>query len=544
MDDNEKKSQAAVVSTISAASSIVKPSVGNNLNQSQAEVSKLQSDQNSNVKKLVDSLRSLSDTMKIGFKSKPKDTKDGGESVSGAISGVLKDLVKGKTTGAKQLLTKEGLLSGLAGMTGGGLTSTILGSAAERIKESKEQQSTKEEWKKTFLSSTEVGKELSTSMSKEDAQKEAEKLYNEKLKLEKEISELEDKQKKIKSSGVEGADISTEEKRSLIEKKETISSMAVKRLMPQLALPAPEQQLALPAPPTSAPETTASDLVKVSENQLEELKKLVKSATVSEEDRLEAAAANKQTPDLLPKIEKEKEEEKKGFMEGLLGLTSFKDSLGSVIKGFTSVLPVLGMAAQGMAVGAAAFAGFKAGEWLNEKVLNPFAEMVTGEKGATLGTAAYDGVDKVKGMLGFQTDADKEKEAVKKYITEKHAKDMAAGAVSPYLAKEAEKYGIKTPQEIIKAPTAQSIPRAQEIIKAPTAQSIPRAQEQTSRMEARTAEVIDKKTEQKPIIIQAPAPAPAIVPSVTQTNTTIVRPDTRSAEPTFNRILSNNFNHK
>ena len=69
----------------------------------------------------------------------------------------------------------------------------------------------------------------------------------------------------------------------------------------------------------------------------------------------------------------------------------------------------------------------------------------------------------------------------------------------------------------------------------------PRAVTQTAAMQSRTADVEDAKSQQKPIIIHAPSAPSSGGSSSISTNTTIVRPDTRSQEPTFNKMLNRNF---
>lgn len=69
----------------------------------------------------------------------------------------------------------------------------------------------------------------------------------------------------------------------------------------------------------------------------------------------------------------------------LLNLGSIASSLG--VTGVAGGLKALGSAA---GVFMAAYAGWKAGGWLNDNVINPLVEKASGVKGATLGTWLYD----------------------------------------------------------------------------------------------------------------------------------------------------------
>lgn len=74
---------------------------------------------------------------------------------------------------------------------------------------------------------------------------------------------------------------------------------------------------------------------------------------------------------------------------------SMLQRLGSVVRGPAGIF-----AAKAAAVGAAGYAGYKTGEWLNENVINPGVSTLTGGKETTLGGAIYSGVDKLQDMAG------------------------------------------------------------------------------------------------------------------------------------------------
>lgn len=69
----------------------------------------------------------------------------------------------------------------------------------------------------------------------------------------------------------------------------------------------------------------------------------------------------------------------------LIGLKSLATTLGEA-----GVAGGLGMLAKAAGVFMAAYAGWAAGGWLNDNVINPLVEKVSGVKGATLGTYIYD----------------------------------------------------------------------------------------------------------------------------------------------------------
>jgi hypothetical protein len=96
----------------------------------------------------------------------------------------------------------------------------------------------------------------------------------------------------------------------------------------------------------------------------------------------------------------------------LMGKTAIGGAIGkaggAVLQAGKAALPAIGKGLLHGAkflnpvakVAAAGYAGYKTGELLNEYTLNPIAETLTGQKGATLGSAIYDGVDKVQSLWG------------------------------------------------------------------------------------------------------------------------------------------------
>ena len=102
---------------------------------------------------------------------------------------------------------------------------------------------------------------------------------------------------------------------------------------------------------------------------------------------------------------------------GVKGILGALGSLGSGIKGVASLLigngGLMGILGRLGAVGAAGAAGYAVGKYVVNPLLNKGAEAITGQKGETVGTALYSGIDKLQsmGMLPGQSDAQKQRES-------------------------------------------------------------------------------------------------------------------------------------
>ena len=613
MDEKEKeleKTKEAAASTVAAASAVVAKSITPagklkpNTELADQMAMQIQNQQNNNIKKLVESMKTLTDRMKVKPKLDVKGKENGSAGILGAIKDSLSDIIKDKLSPLTQLTSKEGILKTATSMSGGGLTGMILGGALEKVQQKKAEQAEQKKWVDTYLESTRGGKKLAKEMGSESAKKEAEKLYKEKITLEKEVSELKTKQKEKEATGIIGAGLSKEEQKKLAAGEKRLGILAggpsrvSAKAKEETAAMVKKEQVSKPAIGSPGTAMTGekinqeplNDLVDINQEQLESLKKIFSALSSSEEDRLEEEnRRNKEARVETVSKKEEKKEEKKGLLQTVLenlpgvggivgglagkvlpaagGLISgaagaiggaAKAGAGLLAKGAATAAPIAAkMALPAAAIGAAGYAGYKAGGLLNEYVLNPAAAAITGSKDETLGSAIYSGADKIKGMLGFKTDAEKEKEAEKESYMNLYKKRIAAGGVSPQLAKKMEELGVKVPENMIKpgtppttAPVTTGTPitkpvldsniTKQQISPAPTMTPTPRATEQTEEMRRRTTEVEDAKT-QKPIVIPMPAPAPSGGMNSISTNTTVVRPETRTPEPTFNKILSRNF---
>jgi len=108
-------------------------------------------------------------------------------------------------------------------------------------------------------------------------------------------------------------------------------------------------------------------------------------------------------------------------------ITRLVGMAGPLLTGLSSLLPMLGQLA---AVAGAAYGGWKVGEALNEYVLNPLAEKITGTQGETVGTALYGAVDTAMGWFGA-SDADKMREAEEKAKLEFQARKATQPPAQP-----------------------------------------------------------------------------------------------------------------
>ena len=416
-----------------------------------------------NSEKLVQAIQGL--TKNLTFKrgtTAPLATKPSEDNgLLSVLKGSFKEQAKKKSESIKALFTKAGALEALAPALGGGMFSAVAMAGAEHLKNKQETKRAKGEFVRGHLEGTESGRRMVSRYGQPEAERRVGERFEQKQTLEKRVAELEQKRKEFKDTGVVGADVTKRELKELETKKAQIEKLSGGKSdkkkqedSDKAATTAPiAEQLAGSAPvverlPMQNPEFAAGvkegmneELLKLNEDQLEQLKKILQAVTESEEDRLEAKKQQ-------PKGGKEKGEEKDKKKEGSIldKLASLIPALGSIAeiasafsvagiakniggkvggiakgagasiaKGAGSLatralpvvsraLPALGSAA---AVAGAGYAGYKAGEALNEYALNPLAETITGQEGATVGSALYDGVQSVKGFFGMETDASK-----------------------------------------------------------------------------------------------------------------------------------------
>jgi hypothetical protein len=472
-------------------------------------------------------------------------------SAGGSLKEGLKNHYAPVMAATKQLSSPAGMLDMLSAKTGGGLLSTVLGTASSALKERAEQRQKKTQWAADFLTGTDRGRELIQKHGLDKASSIAGKYYDTKTKLESEINEQEERRNSLKKSGIKGADLASDELDALAKKKRQLSYvMGERQSIAKKKEAGPRKETIRKEEPLidalfksqeaaireQYPEESKNrefmaevknsmqeELLELSEEQLAQLKILVKNSVASEEDKYEEQKNQKIEKDgekVLPK-----KEAKGGLMDTLMDKIPGMDMLKKAGPALMRMLPFAG---QALGVGAAGYAGYKAGGLLNDYVLNPAAEAITGTKGATVGTALYDGVDKLKGMFGMETDAQKIKRADDEALVNNGKKKLAEGKpVSESVATAMRAAGISVPASSVIVPGKTPVPSA-----AKSTQDM-----------AVKEEVLDQAKKEAAIPGTVAQKGSTNINTVNTSSTTVMnaRPDIRSPEPTFNRLLGRNF---
>lgn len=237
------------------------------------------------------------------------------------------------------------------------------------------------------------------------------------------------------------------------------------------------------------------ELVKLSEDQLDQLKKIVNALSDTPEEKLEKQ--DKAPTPITEEKKQEKKEESKSLIETLLaGFSGIKSVLSSGLGILSRTIgPLLKFAAPALGVAAAGATGVAIGTAFNDKVISPMMERATGVKGATLGTAIYDAVDNVQGWFG-ESDKDKlDRMSNKREVTGKIKDATQVKATTPYRVSQTQQVKSK---------------------------------------------ISEPKTVEKP--------KPSVVDARTNivnnsTSVSYIRPKVRNEDNTFNTLLSKNFNH-
>lgn len=499
-------------------------------------------------KKLLEAVKKLTESMDMS-KKKP------------SAAGGLKNWLSGKKEGIKSLFSVEGL-AGAAGIDPSSMMGSIIAGRAEG-KRTKEQERQKvAEFASDFTQFTDKGKAL----YKENPAKavaEAARIYKETETVSTKITQLEEKQKRAKAIGGRLSEEDTATLTSLTARKKALTDyslpqedekpVAVKErkqtklneefqagvvegMVAELNDLSPEEQKVFreadPEFLRGVFEGVFSELKDISEEQLDQLVKLVKLNSKTEEDSIEGDRKK----DLPSEVAKEAVAEKKktsGIMEQLGDfnpLKKIKDmvpgSLGNIAKGAGKLLPAVGSALSAAgpaaAVAGAGAAGFALGNYVINPLLDKGAEMITGQKGETLGGAIYTGVDKIAGLFGA-SDADKQKEIEKKTLMDIGKKRLAEGKpLSPML-----KSALETNRKDL-SPAEQ-----QKLDAAPVQTRVA----QTATLAATAEEVAVKKEEKAASMQSAPQVINAPTTSVVNNNTSknIIRVPVRNQEVSYNR---------
>lgn len=422
-------------------------------------------------KKLLEAVKSLTASMEVKTDKKPTTAMGG-----------IKDWFSGKKKSVSEMFSLEGI-AGAVGVDPSGLLGSAISARAEGKRTKQEERKKVEEFAADYTQFNEKGKAL-YEQDPMKAVAEAARVYKENEKLTVQIQQLEAKEKRAKAIGgnlnaedtkalrtarvqQENLGISAKpvrrsedvqeqpkpsvpaavEERITVKDTQEFKTGVVEGMISELNSLSPEEQKVFreadPEFLKGVFQGIFEELKDVNEEQLEQLMKLVKLNTKSEEDTIEADRKE----DLPTEVAKEAVVEKKkskSLIESLGDLNPMKkikdmvpDGLGKIVKGAGKLLPAVGSALSAAgpaaAVAGAGAAGFALGNYVLNPLLNKGAEMMTGQKGETLGGAIYTGVDKIAGIFGA-SDADKQKEIEKKTLMDLGKKRLAEGKpLSPML---------------------------------------------------------------------------------------------------------------
>lgn len=315
-------------------------------------------------KKLLKAVTDLTKTMQFGYKRQQEEKKKG-----------LAGYVQGKISSVKSAFSLEGI-AGMAGIQrdSGTLSGAVLGSVLQRKEKKQEEAAKKTEFIAKFGEFTERGRQLKEEGGLEAVTAEGEKRYGQLTAAEKDISELEAKQKQAKmfngslsKSDTEklvsaqnmkkmATDYSAVEKPLGGKKSEDLFAGVAEGVKSEIATLSPEERQTLS---TADPEYlkgvfegALGSLTEVNEKQLDQLVALVRASTMSEEDRLEQGNKDNVIQSIQdPKEDKKKEEEGGGLMKTVMdfltsGLTGLFGKLSGMITGaLSSIAGLLGRGA-------------------------------------------------------------------------------------------------------------------------------------------------------------------------------------------------------
>lgn len=279
------------------------------------------------------------------------------------------------------------------------------------------------------------------------------------------------------------------------------------------------------------------ELVKLNKEQLEQLEKIVQTLHPTQEQNFSSKDEKPQDITFSQKKEKEKDDNKSilsKLMEGFGSLKGIVGKLGGVLGSIGST--VARFALPGLAVAGAGAVGYGVGSLINNKILDPTMEKLSGVKGATLGTTLYDTVDSVKGWFG-NSDADKlnlnDKKAaktgdsVKKMVAPTSTvKELTNGELTKDTGVSKVVVSPKAKQEtpIVKS---DSVYRINQMDKVKSTIKETERLKEVERAESKASNIVDART------------------NVVNNSNTIqyVRPQVRNNDSTFNRILGLNFSN-
>ena len=360
--------------------------------------------------------------------------------------------VKGWIQNKKDSLGQMFTIPGLAKAAGIGQDpSSLIGSIFNKMEENQikksEERAEKAKYITEFSQLTEVGR----GMSRTEAMTEGARRFEELKKLNPELESLESKEKRARDFGGSLSESDLARKEALLEKRKELQNYASAQIikpqatvvdketmdgfkagvLTELAESTPkEREMFLSQDPEmikSIFEGAVSELAGLSEKQLEMLKSIDETLHKNEEELHEANLRKGHIPTLVSKNEP-KQEEQGGIIDTIIsglstagsmlgrgvaaakgatvagkaaimgGLATAKGAIGTGIgaaksagAGLLRVLPAVGKAVlPAAAVAGAGYAGWRAGGWLNENVVDPTVSRLTGVENNTLGSAIYD----------------------------------------------------------------------------------------------------------------------------------------------------------
>lgn len=393
--------------------------------------------------------------------------------------------IQNKKESFKQLFT----LPGLAQAAGIGQDpNTLIGSIFAGMQEKREQTEAAAREKLDYVTNFSTLTDVGRGMSRVEAVAEGSRRFEELKKLTPELESLEAKEKRAAEFGGTLDESDRARKEALLEKRkqlQTYSTVQKEEAVPEKSdLPKEKQQLLddvkrgildelsemspeeknafLKADPELLKDMfkgAFEELVELNDEQVKQLMEMNNKLSISEEAAFEANRRSLE-PNLQSTMQQTTEKvatpEKGGSIldtikdgaKDLLGkgrIGSVLKKAGGVGKGLMRFAPqLLRAAGPAAAVAGAGYAGWKVGGWLNDNVINPATEKLTGVKGQTLGGAIYDLLNPT------QEDAPKPVDASRQVQT-KRLKENEAKVEENKARKEAE--ATKTEAPIINSPT-------------------------------------------------------------------------------------------
>ena len=386
---------------------------------------------------LIEAVEKLTESMEFKVKEESK-------------SGV-KGWIQNKKDSLGQMFTIPGLAKA-AGI--GQDPSSLIGSIFNKMEENQikksEERAEKAKYITEFSQLTEVGR----GMSRTEAMTEGARRFEELKKLNPELESLESKENRARDFGGSLSESDLARKEALLEKRKELQNYASAQIikpqatvvdketmdgfkagvLTELADSTPkEREMFLSQDPEmikSIFEGAVSELAGLSEKQLEMLKSIDETLHKNEEELHEANLRKGHVPTLVSKNEP-KQEEQGGIIDTIISGLSTAGSMlgrgvaaakGATVAGKAAIMGGLATArgaigtgigaakgAIGTGVGAAksagagllrvlpaaavagaGYAGWRAGGWLNENVIDPTVSRLTGVENNTLGSAIYD----------------------------------------------------------------------------------------------------------------------------------------------------------